>query len=477
MADPRKHRSAINRRQLLERLGLGVAALSTGACTPTPTPYIPDRKPLPDSDWTGSFEVDENLYPLGVQSGAPRPDSLLFWTRYLGEVALELVLMVYEDGEWLEHSREAVVADGDGYVHHPTKELSSDTSVAFQFVDTNGLGSPVGHSRTALSNGSQAVLRFGATSCTSKNHIDFPSLSNLRQRFDLDFFAWLGDTVYADDAETVEEYRSLYEYNINTEGFQAILSRTPGIFGWDDHEVANNWDLESIDPARLEQATAAFYQNLAIEQFPDHPNRLWRSFRFGDTAEVFVLDCRGERQPSKELYISQEQMNWLKEGLSRSTAAWKLVLNSVPITQMPAVYQFPEMLKDRWEGFPAQREELLDHITDNEMTGVLFLSGDLHQCSLSRVEATGPRRSILEVCAGPSGPNFLGTPARFFEDGDQWLWADAEFCATYFACHGSGRCHIVTVDEEDNTLFEGIINVHGTLLSSTIFHPWEYPDE
>jgi alkaline phosphatase D len=477
VAEGGKHSRALSRRKLLERLGLGAAAFSAGACTPPPTASLPDRTPLPSSDWAGSAMANHDLFPMHVQSGAPRTDGLLFWTRYMGEAELELLLMVYEEEEWREHSRETVLPDANGYVHHLRDDLSPDTSVAYQFVDGDGLGSTVGHSRTALPEGSQAVLRFGATSCTSKNHIDFPSLNNLSRRYDLDFFCWLGDTVYADDAETPEEYRSFYEYNIKTDGFQSILSRTPGLFSWDDHEVANNWDIESIDPARLEKATAAYFQNLALEALPEHPTRIWRSFRFGDTAEVFVLDCRGERQPSKELYISREQMDWLKEGLSASKAAWKLILNAVPITQMPAVYQFPEMVKDRWEGFPAQREELLDHITGNQLSGVLFLSGDLHQCSLSRVEPSGPRASILEVCAGPSGPNFLGTPARFFEDGDQWLWADAEFCATYFACHGSGLCQIVAVDEQDNTLFEGIIDVHGKLLSATIFHPWEHLDD
>jgi alkaline phosphatase D len=335
----------------------------------------------------------------------------------------------------------------------------------------------VGHSRTAIAADSNGVVRFGATSCTSKNHIDFPSLNNLARRFEMDFFVWLGDTIYADEAETVEEYRSFYEYNINTDGFQAIMGSTPGVFSWDDHEVANNWSLESIAPDRLDAAATAFFENLAIEQLPEAPTRLWRSFTFGQTAEVFVLDCRGEREPSQDRYISTEQMSWLKRSLAESQAVWKLILNSVPITEMPAVYQFPDMLADRWEGFPDQRDELLDHITDNGLSGVLFIAGDLHQCSLSRIEASGPRRSLLEICAGPSGPNFLGTPARFFEDGDQWLWSDAEFCATYLACQASGLCTIVAVDERDNTLFEGIIDVHGNVLTAEIFHPWEHLEE
>jgi len=479
MADsPVRHSSSLNRRQLLERLGLGAAAITAGACKPQPAePTPPGRTPRPDTLWNGSVEADVTAFPLGVQTGAPKADSLLFWTRYVGADPLELHVMTYDGGEWVEHSRAPVEVGAEGYVHHTLSNLSPDTPLAYQFIDANGIGSSVGHGRTAIDTDSTAVVRFGATSCTSKNHIDFPSLNNLVNRYEMDFFAWLGDTVYADDAETSEEYRSFYEYNINSDGFVAVMGNTPGIFSWDDHEVANNWSIESIDPERFDIASTAFFENLAIERLPETPNRLWRSFTFGKTVEVFVLDCRGEREPSKGIYLSVEQMDWLKQGLSSSKAVWKIILNSIPITEMPAIYQFPEMLDDRWEGFPEQREELLDHIVDEGIDGVLFVSGDLHQCSLSRIEASGPRSSILEVCAGPSGPNFLGTPARFFEDGEQWLWSDADFCATYLSCSASGTCTLVTVDERDNTLFEGIIDTQGNLLTSEIFHPWEQPQE
>ena len=50
------------------------------------------------------------------------------------------------------------------------------------------------------------------------------------------------------------------------------------------------------------------------------PERIWRKVPFGKTADVFVLDTRGERKPSTRgsanpVYVSREQMDWLKREL------------------------------------------------------------------------------------------------------------------------------------------------------------------
>lgn len=164
---------------------------------------------------------------------------------------------------------------------------------------------------------------------------------------------------------------------------------------WDDHEVADNWDPESIDPARLETAREAFFENLALRRLPPpNENRVWRSFRWGRTLEIFVLDCRSERRPSTRngpdaQCISRTQMDWLKAGLAASTAAFKIIANSVPIANFPGAFDL--QANDRWEGYPAQRAELLDFLTGRAIRGVVFVSGDFHLATVAHLEATGAR--------------------------------------------------------------------------------------
>ena len=317
---PRRHSSELSRRSLLETFGLGGLALSTGACKTDPTPVtLPGRTPRPDALWAGLAPVALDVFPSGIQSGDPKPESLLCWTKFTESNDLTLAVAIWENGAWTELANEPVAPNAEGYIHHIVVGLEPDTPIAFQFIDSDGRGSTVGHSRTAIAEDAALPVRFGATSCTAKAHLDFPSLENLANRFSCDFFMWLGDTVYADDAETYEEYSSFYDYNFNTNGFKAILEKTPGVFSWDDHEVANNWAPDSIDPTRLAVAKKAYFDNLAIAPIPGNPERLWRSFTFGQTLELFVLDCRSERDPENGIYLSREQMEWLKEarGISK----------------------------------------------------------------------------------------------------------------------------------------------------------------
>jgi alkaline phosphatase D len=81
-----------------------------------------------------------------------------------------------------------------------------------------------------------------------------------------DFFLHSGDTVYADGplqesvalpdgrvwrnlvtpeklkvAETLDEYRGQFAYNLLDPQYRSFASRVPMIVQWDDHEVTNNW--------------------------------------------------------------------------------------------------------------------------------------------------------------------------------------------------------------------------------------------
>ena len=70
--------------------------------------------------------------------------------------------------------------------------------------------------------------------------------------------------------------------------------------------------------------------------------------------------------------LGAEQKQFLVDRLQNSDATWKIVATSVP---MQALLFDPY---DRWEGFPAERREVLEFIRDNEIPNVVFLSTDLH---------------------------------------------------------------------------------------------------
>jgi alkaline phosphatase D len=154
------------------------------------------------------------------------------------------------------------------------------------------------------------------------------------------------------------------------------------------------------------------------------PERLWRKVRFGKTVEVFVLDSRGERKKSASPpeYLSRAQMDWLKQSLASSTAMFKVIVNTVPITRFPQM--FATTRRDRWEVFPHQRDEILSFTESGKVPGVLWLAGDFHLAMIGRANATGLGSRSLEVLAGPGAQ--LGNPFVPWLFGRQYDWASAE---------------------------------------------------
>jgi len=91
-------------------------------------------------------------------------------------------------------------------------------------------------------------------------------------------------------------------------------------------------------------------------------------------------------------------MDWLKNALVASPCHFKIILNSVPITELSEHWPSAE---DRWQGYPAQRAELLDFLDSADLDNVWFISGDFHLGSVGRVDLPGVRRNRWEILVGP----------------------------------------------------------------------------
>ena len=115
-----------------------------------------------------------------------------------------------------------------------------------------------------------------------------------------------------------------------------------------------------------------------------------------------MLDCRSDRVGG--LYLSVDQMNWLKQTLSDSTATFKIIANSVPIFDFAGTIIGNVSANDRWQGYPAQRSEVLSHIRNDNITGVAWLSGDVHFGAIGQVDLNGgPGDDQWDVIIGPAG--------------------------------------------------------------------------
>lgn len=407
---------SFDRRTFLSASAATVGVLSLGGCgsdglkTADPEPEPNDGAQPVDFE-PEAVALDEARYPLGVQAGDMTPASALLWTKV--EAGAPGVLRVWRASEvagQVKLVKEQAVEAVEGFVKARVQGLGPGHYQYAFFSEGLTQRSAIGRFRTAFAQGDLRPLTIGSISCTNAERAPFGSLELLAE-MQPDLLCHLGDLSYNDGAQTREEYRAFYKAALQDPGYRAVLP-TAGIYAtWDDHEVGNDFDPEKLaaeNPELLEAATEAYYEHLAVPE--DAPRRLWHNYRWGATAEIFVLDCRGERRASTRgsddpVYMSAEQFQWLLDGLQNSPCHFKVIMSSVPITRFFGLWDLA--VSDRWQGYKTQREALLAHLQTKVEGRVLFLSGDFHCGYIGRVEAEGPGREIWEICTstGARAPN------------------------------------------------------------------------
>ncbi|WP_137990696.1 alkaline phosphatase D family protein [Streptomyces vilmorinianum] len=253
------------------------------------------------------------------------------------------------------------------------------------------------------------------------------------RRLDPDFFLCSGDTIYADGpiqpsvtlpdgrvwrnvttaekakvAETLDEYRGNFRYNLLDHNVRAFNAQVPSIVQWDDHEVRNNWYPGQIleDPrytekdvnvlaARASRAFAEYFPVSTLHARGDATEgRMHRVVRYGPLLDVFVLDMRSYRNansPGRQAddttgILGAEQLAWLKRELSRSRAVWKVLAADMPLgLVVPDGSVNIEAVAQGDPGVPLGRElqiaELLRFVKHRRITGTLWLTADVHYTS------------------------------------------------------------------------------------------------
>jgi alkaline phosphatase D len=237
-------------------------------------------------------------------------------------------------------------------------------------------------------------FRFAFGGDTRESHQPFSIMNSIRA-MKPDFFLFLGDTIYGDyegGASSVGGYWGKYRTNRNDLASQKLFSDTSLYLIWDDHEVKNNYDpaKTSLVPA----GRAAFFDYWPITQDPANPKRLYRSFRWGKSAELFILDTRQYRDAAEGTILGKEQKEWFLKALSSSNALFKFIATSVPISNRGS--------NDKWGGFEVDREEVLTYINYHEIPGVVFLAADVHYAADANIP---DGEGLREFIVGPLATN------------------------------------------------------------------------
>ncbi len=370
--------------------------------------------------------VTEDLqrFPRVVMAGAMRPSSVVVCSHSSPQEPA--VLRVWQPGERAGKvrliSEVEVVADELGALRYRVEGLCPGQWYRYGFFageDGAWTGRGVlGEFRTALADDAVETVTVAISACNHIENVPWPALAITADEY-YDVFLHLGDLAYNDSAVDLAAYRASWHNYLQAEhggqasGMARAFARSGLYATLDDHEITNNFNPETVDPARLTAALQSYFEALPLTDEAD-TQQVWRSWRWGRSVEFFVLDCRTERRPSTmntptPEYLGPAQMEWLKVGLQASPCHFKVILNSVPITNMPDL-PWDFVKDDRWEGYELQRVELLEWIHMEGLRNVYFVAGDFHVCFVGQIQpgADGLLGQLHEVAVTGGNTNALG---------------------------------------------------------------------
>ncbi len=408
---------------------------------------------------TASFALQ---FTHGVASGEVTPVSVVLWTRTDGAAVLTVEVERISPGPGPKKLKQVALATAarDFTVRVLVAPLLPDATYRYTFR-SGSTTSDVGTFRTAPFPTVARSLRFAFTGDSDGTKVGGVPFFNQFESLDAarndapDFFIYHGDTIYSDSglrptgpATTLQEYRDAYKVNREIAALRNLLAATSSYVTWDDHEVQNDYDGQTVDPARYaagRQAYNEFMPTLDV-LFPHDAscagNPRFRVFPWGSEADVILIDerscrsadvaavCLGDVAPTlpaglRTLFglpaapppgclaalddpartmLGPVQKALLERVLKHSRARFKFVLGGLPIQQYWALPY------DRWEGYAAERAELLNFIRDNSIENVVFLATDNHANFTNEVSIdtfTDPQPIAREFVTGPIATNTL----------------------------------------------------------------------
>lgn len=144
---------------------------------------------------------------------------------------------------------------------------------------------------------------------------------------EFDCFLLLGDTVYADGAVSLEDYRAFWRHAMSVQGLYDVTASTSIFATWDDHEVGNNWLAADLAPGQYDDALQAYRESLP--QSTGSQGSIWRKMAYGPDLDLLILDCRSER--TETLYLSIAQIDWLKRNSTHRPRVSRLFSTVFPL--------------------------------------------------------------------------------------------------------------------------------------------------
>lgn len=312
---------------------------------------------------------------IGPMIGHTDTQTSYLWARLPAPGQYQIDIRKSDVDEWTSFSSE-VKLEHDLCTTWKITNLSSNTSYHYRLrqgdkilKDSHDL-----HFKTAPARDSKTAVHLAFGSCANTTEGNAAVWKRMAKS-NLDALVLLGDTPYLDNTdETVQ--REKQRHFIGFEPFQDLVKSTPFWDSWDDHDFAVN-DSDGTHEGK-ETSLKVFKEYRALASYGNGKEGIYTSFQYGPV-DVFMLDTRwwswtgpSFADPSKKTLLGEEQWEWLKAELKKSTAPFKIIACGMIWDDKKNAE------KDDWETYGHERTALFNFIGEEKIPGVVLIGGDIH---------------------------------------------------------------------------------------------------
>lgn len=254
--------------------------------------------------------------------------------------------------------------------------LSSDAKYKYEvYINEHKIAD--GEFTTAPASDKKDVFKLAFGSCFHKIGLHNLNLINQILNREPRAMILLGDIAVDDRDNLINMHRSDYLLRDLSNAWQQLAANVPLYTSWDDHDYLND-DLGGVpegfnndDRDALRSVWRQNWNNPVIDDSNIYFNQVL------GPVEMIILDTRSFRENKRRgeygSYLGVEQLKWLKETLKKSKAPFKVISSGTMWSD------FITPGKDSWGTWDTEgREELFSFIEEENISGVLLISGDRH---------------------------------------------------------------------------------------------------
>lgn len=230
-----------------------------------------------------------------------------------------------------------------------------------------------------------------------------------------DLMFWLGDNIYFAPFDLSNRFNMNRRYlkQRSIPELQPLLGGMPQLAIWDDHDFGPNNSNQTFggkeDTLALFNAYWANPPGGQLSSEGTFFSKTWGDVEFIATDDRFHRDPDDDPNPNHS-FFGQAQLKWIESRLQASQATFKIVVVGTPTLNRHYIEALPQA--------QGEYQDLMGFLERQHISGVVFLTGDLHYAMLMKMPRPGSY-PLYEFTSSPltSNPPQLSDK----EKSDDWI--------------------------------------------------------